>query len=370
MTTLRFEDVSFGYERDKPVIENASFEIRAEDKECGHVVAIMGSSGSGKSTLLRLAAGLEQPDQGQVTTGPTYPVRSYVPQDSVLFEHLSRIGNARYFEHINAYKGKFDEELFKEVRETLGLGRVLEEQLEVGSMSGGERQRLSLLRSLSIRPDLLLMDEPCTGLDAHVKLDFLQKLRRIVSRQPMLVLYVTHHPSEALLIADEIVYILKQESSHPVSSIIRDSVRKFVERPAALEAARLFSDAPLNVLICKKLDSKTLEIVSDSSSGKGQNLKADEVYLAFKPAVIQAGNQGLPVVRIGRTPIYTYVTIPNGSALVLVLNTEKENGEATAMKISLKGPALMYGPQGMDVETVSINSQTEGSECRRIYLSS
>lgn len=366
MTTLKLDNVSFAYERHKPVIEAVTFAIKIDQKDSGHVVAIMGSSGSGKSTLLRLTSGLERPSQGQVSIDPVNPVLSYVPQDPVLFEHLSPTENARYFENIHAYEGKFDEGLFKEVRETLGLKGVLENQPNVASMSGGERQRLSLLRALSVRPDLLLMDEPCTGLDAHVKLDFLQKLRSIVSRQSMLVLYVTHHPSEALLIADEIVYVLKQESKHPVSRIIRGSVEEFVERPAVLEAARLFSEVPLNVLVCKKLDSNTLEIVFDSSVSNHQNLKTHEVYLAFKPAVIHAGSVGLPVSIIGSTPIYTYVTIQNGSPLTL--NTSEGKTDFLPGKVSLKGSALVYGPEGSDVETVSIHSQIEGSECRKIYL--
>lgn len=367
MTTLKLQNVNFGYERHKPVIENATFEIKAEHEKSGYVVAIMGSSGSGKSTLLRLTAGLERPNGGQVSTDPVNPVMSYVPQDSVLFEHLSPTENARYFENIKAYKEKFNEELYKEVRETLGLRKVLTEQPDVGSMSGGERQRLSLLRALSVRPDLLLMDEPCTGLDAHVKLDFLQKLRSIVSRQPMLVLYVTHHPGEALLIADEIIYILKQGSGQPVSRIIRGSVEEFLDKPASLEAARLFSDEPLNVLVCKRLEPRGLEVVSDSSASNGQNLKPNEVFLAFKPAVVHSGTEGLPVVKIGKTPIYTYVSMQNGS--VLTLNTEEGNSDVSTIKISLKGRALVYGPQGMDVEVVNIYSQTEGSECRKIYLS-
>jgi ABC-type sugar transport system ATPase subunit len=364
MTKLNFEQVSFGYKPNKTVIEDATFTIETEAKDRGHVVAIMGSSGSGKSTLLRLAAGLERPTKGRVSTDPPNPVRSYVPQDSVLFEHLTSEENARYFENIRAYKGKFNEQSFAEVRDTLGLQNVLTTP-DVGSLSGGERQRLSLLRALSVRPELLLMDEPLTGLDAHIKLDFLQKLRWILLRHPMLVLYVTHHPSEALLIADEIVYILKHEWGSPVSHIIRGSVKEFIERPAALEAARLFTDTPLNVLVCKRLDSKTLELAPDSSAAGEKELKTNECYLAFKPGVIQPATTGLPVVNAGHTPVFTYLTVANGSPLTL--ETEKVNGTAPA-RITLRGPAFLYGPHGMDVEMVNI-SQTEGSECHRIYLS-
>jgi len=365
MTILNFDQVSFGYSPNKMVIENATFTIETNDKERGHVVAIMGSSGSGKSTLLRLAAGLERPTQGRVSTEPVHPVRSYVPQDSVLFEHLTPVENARYFENISAYKGKFNKQSFEEVRDTLDLIKVLRTS-DVGALSGGERQRLSLLRAISVRPELLLMDEPLTGLDAHIKLDFLQKLRWILLRQPTLVLYVTHHPSEALLIADEIVYILKHESGRLASHLIRGSVKDFVERPAALEAARLFSDAPLNVLVCRRLDSKTLEVVPDSSAANEKVLKSTEVYLAFKPDVIHPGTTGLPVVNAGNTPIYTYITMTNGSRLTL--ETDKVNGTAPS-KITLKGQAFLYGPHGMDMEAVNIFSQTEGSECQKIYLS-
>lgn len=367
MTTIYFKQVSFGYKPNKPVIKNATFAFQTKESERGYVVAIMGSSGSGKSTLLRLTAGLERPNEGQVSTDPINPIMSYVPQDPVLFEHLSPLENARYFQNISAYQGKFIEESFAEVRDTLGLEKILTTP-DVGSLSGGERQRISLLRALSVRPDLLLMDEPLTGLDAHIKLDLLQKLRWILSRQPMLVLYVTHHPSEALLIADEIVYILKQQSSPTASDIIRGPVKEFVEKPAVLEAARLFSDVPLNVLICRRLDSNTLEVATDPHAGRSHSLKIDEVYLAFKPAVIRSGNTGLPVLKTGNTPIYTYVTMQNGSALTL--EGDNGHGDAERLKVTLQGPALVYGPDGTNVEAVNIISQSEGSECRKIYLSS
>lgn len=369
MTQLCLDKVSFGYRRDRPIFKDLSLKINVETTGRGHVVAIMGTSGSGKSTLLRLISRLEIPQQGHLITDPINPVISYVPQESVLFEHLSRQGNARYFEKIKAYRSKFHEELFDELSSTLGMKEILEAKVDITTLSGGERQRLALLRALSVQPDLLLMDEPCTGLDTHVKLDFLQKLRQVISRQSLLALYITHHPQEAMLVADEVVYLLRSLSERPTPNIIRGSVREFATCPAALEAAKLFSSVPLNVLSCVRLDAETL-LLSNLPAENGVVRENDEVYLAFAPDLLTITEQtGFAVEVIGENPLYTYLRMQTGGA-VLVAHRDHDCSHQQQWHVKLDGIALLYGPNGMNVQSVGVKSYFEGSQCLKIYHSS
>jgi len=132
---------------------------------------------------------------------------AYVPQEPVLFEHLSIYDNATFFKYLKARKKEFDPELFDEYSKVLGLDdHILRSNNKVTELSGGQRRKLSLLKALSLNPNILLLDEPTNGLDAQVKMDFLLKLRAIAKKYNILVLYVTHHFEEALLVGDKVHY--------------------------------------------------------------------------------------------------------------------------------------------------------------------
>ena len=215
MKSLSFNNISFGYNHDTPIFKDLNLEIKAKQ---GHVVALMGASGSGKSTLLKLILENEKPQTGSIKFDMSNPVIAYLPQEPVLFEHLTPMQNARYFQRSSYYKKHFNENLFWELITSLNIQDVLEKSKSVLELSGGQRQRLSLLRALSIQPDLLLLDEPTNGLDATVKLQFLNKLREVVLKYGLMVIYVTHHKLETELIADEVIYI----SSNSKSTVYRN----------------------------------------------------------------------------------------------------------------------------------------------------
>ena len=249
MKSLEFKNCSFGYNKNKFVFEDISLEIKSDDTT-GYVSAIMGASGCGKTTLLKLILEVEKPFSGQIIKEPTQPVISYVPQDAMLFEHLTPLQNARYFEMINNYKPRFCNKLFDQVSTILELDCILNKSKSIYELSGGERQRLSLLRALSIQPDMLLLDEPLTGLDADVKKEFLIKLREITLQYKLLVLYVTHNNMEPQLIADEIVYMIEDEKQNVIKNISQNDIIEFIRRPPSLEAAKVFKYPDLNILYC------------------------------------------------------------------------------------------------------------------------
>lgn len=254
MKNIEFKNIQFGYEKDKLLFDNLSFSITNKN---GNIVGLMGESGSGKTTLLKLILGIEKPQRGTIETFPANPVMAYLPQEPVLFEHLSPLANAKYFSTTKFYKSRFDEKIFHDLVESLNLQSVLNSKKSILQLSGGQKQRLSLLQALSIKPDFLLLDEPTTGLDAEVKLLFLNKLKELALKYQLLVLYVTHHKVETELIVDEIVYLPKIVNN-PISKVYQDSTRNFCHIPPLLEAVNVFKYPNPNLIKVKGTERELL----------------------------------------------------------------------------------------------------------------
>lgn len=177
----------------------------------GSLVALLGPSGSGKSTLLRVIAGLEQPDTGSIylsaqdATYQRVQERNvgFVFQHYALFKHLTVRRNIAFAMEIQ----KWPKERVRHRVDTLldlvqlrGLGDRYPAQL-----SGGQRQRVALARALAIEPQVLLLDEPFGALDAKVRKDLRDWLRRLHDEVHVTTVFVTHDQEEAMEIADEIV---------------------------------------------------------------------------------------------------------------------------------------------------------------------
>jgi len=180
----------------------------------GHgVTAILGASGSGKSTLLRLIAGLEKAKTGRIAVngeawadtvdGVHWPPQKrsvgYVFQDYALFDHMSVAANIAY-----GLKGRKKHRLLEAGRwiERMHLSGLAERTPD--TLSGGQRQRVALARALAPNPDVLLLDEPFSAIDAHLKTQLVAALRDTLGDSPRTVLMVTHALDEARQVADHI----------------------------------------------------------------------------------------------------------------------------------------------------------------------
>jgi sulfate transport system ATP-binding protein len=179
--------------------------------QSGSLVALLGPSGSGKSTLLRVIAGLEQPDTGKIyisaQDATLKPVQDrhvgFVFQHYALFKHLTVRKNIAFALELQ----KWSKDRVKHRVDTLldlvqlgGLGDRYPAQL-----SGGQRQRVALARALAIEPQVLLLDEPFGALDAKVRKDLRDWLRRLHQEVQVTTVFVTHDQEEAMEIANEIV---------------------------------------------------------------------------------------------------------------------------------------------------------------------
>lgn len=298
MKNIHINNISFSYKKGKAVFRDFSLQL-GQEGNTGKVTAIMGSSGSGKSTLMKLLLGIEKPGTGTIKMFPGNPVFSYVPQEPVLFEHLSIKDNARYFQFAGAFKKRFNENLYNELVKSLGLGEVVEAKKSVLELSGGQKQRLSLLRALSIEPDFLLLDEPCNGLDAEVKRSFLNKLREITQRYGLFVLYITHHKLEAQLVADDVVY-LTQDNAETVSHAAQGTITEFMEHPPVLEAAHIFRFPDVKILPVKKGAGGNVQIA------KSENEITE--YWLVEDDNIQINNNGRFLFKVvSKSAVYTVI---------------------------------------------------------------
>ena len=175
----------------------------------GGIHALLGPSGCGKTTTLRLIAGLDRPREGYVHVGGralTTPERFVPPerrrigmvfQDYALFPHLDVEGNVAY-----ALGRRPDRDRVAEVLDLVGLTGLAPRP--VHELSGGEQQRVALARALAPEPDLLLLDEPFSNLDASLRDRVRAEVKRILTAGGVTTIFVTHDQEEALSLADTV----------------------------------------------------------------------------------------------------------------------------------------------------------------------
>ncbi len=193
-----------------PALRDVSVEVQT-----GELVALLGPSGSGKTTLLRIIAGLENPDEGQVTflkedvtAKSAYERKAgFVFQSYALFQHMTVFENIAFGLRVLPRKKRPDAEAIQR-RVTELLQMIQLEGYEgryASQLSGGQRQRVALARALAIEPRVLLLDEPFGALDAKVRKDLRKWLRHFHDQTHLTSLFVTHDQEEAFELADRVV---------------------------------------------------------------------------------------------------------------------------------------------------------------------
>jgi ABC-type multidrug transport system ATPase subunit len=337
---IEFKNISFGYKRNKPIFKDLSFKVtKPEDK--GFVVGLMGGSGSGKSTLLKLILGIETKYTGTVSIFPQKATISYVPQEPVLFEHLSPMENARYFERISNYKSLFRENLFNETARILQIKDVLQTAKSVNEISGGQKQRISLLRALSIAPDILLLDEPLTGLDEEVKDMFLLTVATLVKQYDLLVVYITHHRKEVEFVADKILYLIKDNNLELVNSVSYDDTESFFITPPTIPALKAAKAITSNTLFFRLNSNNEIVLLKE----KVENA----CLMYFEESVIHfnsdsdSGFEFEPVTSTGK---YSILKLKESGALLTVSNQKFEQYGSYNF-ISFNGEVSLYDTNGI-----------------------
>ncbi len=195
---------------DEPAVAEISLSL-----DRGRILCLLGPSGCGKTTLLRLIAGLEQPDNGRVVFGgkdvTSQPAHrrqfGMMFQDFALFPHKNVSQNVAFgLQMLNLDPGQVKQRTL-EILNLVGLADL--GQRNVSALSGGEKQRVALARSLAPRPRLLMLDEPMGSLDRALREKLLLDIRSILKQLDMTAIFVTHDQSEAFGVADEIAVMNK-----------------------------------------------------------------------------------------------------------------------------------------------------------------
>jgi putative spermidine/putrescine transport system ATP-binding protein len=243
------------------VLKNISLQIAA-----GEFLTLLGESGSGKTTLLRLIAGFEQPTSGEIWMGkerldtlPPYKRRvNTVFQNYALFPHLNVRDNVAYGLRV---KSTPRAEIAGRVEEALRMVKMTNfADARTATLSGGQQQRIALARALINRPQLLLLDEPLSALDANLRKQMQSELKALQREIGIAFLFVTHDQDEAMALSDRIA-LLRNGALEQIAS-----PREIYSRPATVYTAEFIGQTNLlrgevnkGVVRCGRLEWKTSE---------------------------------------------------------------------------------------------------------------
>ena len=215
---LRFENVSMHYhskQGETVALENVNFSVSE-----GEFVSIIGPSGCGKTTLLSLAAGLLSPTKGKIyNSGVSF---GYMLQKDELFSWRTIEKNIFLPLEIKRTNTPENRAQAIALAEKYGLKQFLKNY--PSSLSGGMRQRAALIRTLSVNPDVLLLDEPFSALDYQTRLSVCDDVYKIIRNEKKTALLITHDISEAISVADRIFVL-----SHRPASVIAEHRLSFAE---------------------------------------------------------------------------------------------------------------------------------------------
>ncbi|WP_282610919.1 ABC transporter ATP-binding protein [Pelagibius sp. Alg239-R121] len=232
--------------------------------EPGQLVTLLGPSGCGKTTTLRLIAGLETASEGSIFIGgedvtrlsATYRKVSMVFQSYALFPHMTVLENVAYGLTVKSVPKKEAQERAEEGLSLVGLsdfgGRIPSE------LSGGQQQRVAVARAIVLEPEVLLLDEPLSNLDAKLRRHVREEIRQIQQTLGLTAVYVTHDQEEAMAVSDRIIVMRNAEIAQ------EGSPHDLYERPNSSFIADFIGDA--NLIDCEVLSlngsATRIEVVS------------------------------------------------------------------------------------------------------------
>lgn len=206
-TILQCEQINKKY-RSKTVLEDVSFEVRR-----GEFLSLLGPSGCGKTTILRMLIGIEQPSSGKIYKDGK-DITGSDPKDrniGIVFQNYSLFPNMDVYHNISyalrsRKTGKEEtDRRVREIIETVGLEEHIYKKPK--QLSGGQQQRVAIARTLVLKPDIILFDEPMSALDAEIKVILRQQLKEIQKNMKITMIYVTHDQEEAFALSDRIMVI-------------------------------------------------------------------------------------------------------------------------------------------------------------------
>lgn len=317
----------------------------------GEFFVLLGPSGCGKSTLLNLAAGLEKPTAGEIRFGERLVAapqrRIFVPprqrnvamvfQSYALYPHLSVYDNIAFPLKIGKERKSRITQRVRDTAAMLDIADLL--QRKPGELSGGQRQRVAMARALVRRPDVFLLDEPLSNLDAQLRTSMRAELKNLQQELGVTTLYVTHDQTEAMTLGHRIA-LLRQGQLVQVGT-----PQALYERPETPFAAIFVGAPPMNLLAAtwRETAGQTRVVyqqhamsVPAAMADRLKRLGTREILLGIRPEHVRfAGHQEAPafagtvhtIEPLGRETLY-HIRLDSHPLLVLGAAGDHARGEA------------------------------------------
>ncbi|MDY2918317.1 MAG: ABC transporter ATP-binding protein [Anaerococcus sp.] len=334
---------------DKEVIKSINLDIKD-----GEFFTLLGPSGCGKTTLLRMIAGFNSIEGGEFyfddtlinDMEPSNRNIGMVFQNYAVFPNMTVRGNIEFgLKERKISKGEMDEK----VNRILDIMQIREyADRKPQNLSGGQQQRVALARAIVIEPDVLLMDEPLSNLDAKLRVELREEIRRIQKEVGITTIYVTHDQEEAMSVSDRIAVMKDGEIQQCASP------REIYHRPHNLFVASFIGK---NNVIDAYYDKELAKITigeGEFLDYKNNNIDSQKVKLSIRPEDISISNEGeigaeiFDEIFLGST-IHYNVKINSGQSLDIMQDSiygeESKIGKYTKIHIN-KNKMNLFNDQG------------------------
>jgi multiple sugar transport system ATP-binding protein len=361
MAEVRYRDATRIYPgADEPAVDRLNLDIA--DRE---FLVLVGPSGSGKSTALRMLAGLEAVDQGSIRIGdrdvtlvpPKDRDVAMVFQNYALYPHMTVAQNMGF---ALKQRGVSKEERARRVVEA---ARILELEAHLDrkprSLSGGQRQRVAMGRAIVRHPQVFLMDEPLSNLDAKLRVQTRAELADLQARLGVTTVYVTHDQVEAMTMGHRVA-VLDRGVMQQV-----DKPRTLYRLPANLFVASFIGSPAMN-LIPSSHDGRSLAFgsgrcaVDPVVATQMARFEATDVVLGVRPQGLALGTGGTPaevvVVEELGSETFVFVELEHlGKTIRVRVRVDAEYSVARGDRthVTVQGPVHVFGPDGLRLQTRS-----------------
>ena len=327
MSSVHVDNINKSFGNIK-ALSNLNLEIKD-----GEFFILLGPTGAGKTTTLRIISGLDKPDSGKIyfdneemnEIQPAFRDTSYVFQQYSLYPHYSVYDNLAF--PLRSPLRKSDKKTIDD--RVLQIARLLKIENKLNNkatqLSGGEMQRVSLGRALVREPNIYLMDEPLSSLDAKLKEELRVELKKIQSDLNATILYVTHDQIEATTMADRI-------------GVLKEGVLTQVGTPQEIY------EEPNSIYVANRLGSPKINILENKQIHNSQNSFAS--YVGIRPEDIKINQNGSYDVKIETIELLgaeTLVSFKSDTIDGILLTQENINvNEGDKIKIDINKSKILY----------------------------
>lgn len=324
MTPISFTQITKRY-AGKAAVDNLSLEIAG-----GELVSLLGPSGCGKTTSLRMLAGFITPDSGDIRLsgssvlgmGPEARPTAMVFQRYTLWPHMNIFHNVAFGLRLRRINRQDTSSRVSQMLELVGLQGF--EKRMPGQLSGGQQQRVALARALVVRPQVLLLDEPLSSLDARLRVALRDEIKSIQQQLGITTVFVTHDQEEALAISDRIA-VMNDGVLHQIAT-----PSELYARPQTLFAAQFIGQMNLIPAVIRGgwLEANAFKLPVPSQSDGA-------VTLAIRPEDLEFASDGVPVTLGRATDLghYRSLEVVTGSGQKLTVFADRGDTLGATLRV-------------------------------------